>query len=720
MSTTVARVPRPYQVEGQNEIRRHFFELDYDNTILSLPPAGGKTFTSVDFARQDFIQLGERCLWVCHTKELVNQAARDFLRSCTDTRVTIWKGEQRDATGQVVVLSNHSYRSFLNHLEENPDLNDFGLMIIDECHHGAGKTYQQLIEGVKHKRRLGLSGTPTRKDNQSFGFTHTAYSRTFRQLSAEGWCARPIYYRFRTGQSHLFAVSRGDYTGASLSSLNNAPRNELIANEFLKNKQYWPGLAFCVNVDHVYEMAKTVRYEAKRLGVECRVALVTGDQSAQAQRDRDRTVSDYLDGKIDLLINCEVFTEGTDFPNVRSVVMARPTASVTKYLQMVLRGGRSFPEHAATGNDPTPGLHPDNVFYILDFVDSAHHYVAASRGWALEHFDEKQVKGELRRTDDLEKKRELVAQDSSAWDLFQKQASEGKEKQWRGLKHEDDSLTKEEWTLCQASSLLVTIDTRGAEEVVDRRILTNEQDFAVLLGTEWISRQIRNRYSTPLQRKQAIQESYRMFGSETFKAADWSNLMQRFISFKIYQGTSRSKEPVWTHITGEDQAPMHEVHEILAEREREMQEADDLVPDVRKLWDEILDTIKRRYPSPVWDSLNQDVKDLRWNNKTLTFTYRKGALVRQAFWLEALAEVVLKHIVDLDDARICMDLPKNTGRPCPTCQKGEVLLRHAARGGKFLSCSNYPKCDWSGSLMRKGEAIAEMRRLLDPVRPPQR
>lgn len=726
------RVPRPYQLEAQAGIEHDLFEQGYESTVLSLPPAGGKTFTTVDYAKSRFLDKGGRVIWVCHTKELIVQAARDFMAMCPGVRVTIWKGaEFRDATGQVLVTSNQSYRSLLRHLAQNPDLNDFELMVIDECHHAAGKTYQQLVSEVNWKKVLGLSGTPVRHDEQSTGFPHIAYQKTFRQLYSEGWCARPIYYRYRTGQKHLFDVKRGDYTSASLASLNNAPRNELIAREFLSEPKFWPGIAFCTGVDHVKAVAKAVREEAKRRNIRCRVEYVIGDQSREGKERRDRIVRDYLDGKVDLLVNCEVFTEGTDLPNIRSVLMTRPTASHVKYLQMLLRGGRSFPEHSATGNDPSPGLHPDNVFYVLDFVDSAHHYVNASRGWALKELDVDQVKGELRKTDDLEKKRELVEQaGKEAWDLFEKEAKAGKAKQWRGVKYEDEVLSREEWTLCQASAVLITVDTWAKDEKGDptekteKRLLTGDQDFAVLIATEWLSRELGGRFqrSTTLERKQAIQAAFRMFGSECFKVQDWTTIMNRFLSHRIFKQKTKEGEPIWTHIVSDGDPPMQEVSDILAEREREARELDGLIEDLPNFWEEILEKIERRHPSPGWRKLNADVdpKSLRWANKTLTFRYERGAFVRQAYWLEAAAEVVLRLLLDLDDARVFMELPTETGRQCPECEGGKMVVRYPAHGGKFLSCSRYPDCESSLNLPSKREALRDLKRAMDPVRPPGR
>src|SRR5262249_22148384 len=68
--------------------------------------------------------------------------------------------------------------------------------------------------------------------------------------------------------------------------------------------------------------------------------------------ERDDAIAALHEGRIKVLCNCNVFTEGTDVPCVKTIILARPTLSEGLYLQQAGRGPR-----------PHPGSPP---FVILD------------------------------------------------------------------------------------------------------------------------------------------------------------------------------------------------------------------------------------------------------------------------------------------------------------------------------------------------------------------
>ena len=56
--------------------------------------------------------------------------------------------------------------------------------------------------------------------------------------------------------------------------------------------------------------------------------------------ERKELVDDFRRGKVKVLVNVDIFSEGFDCPDVESVQLARPTLSLAKYLQQVGRGLR--------------------------------------------------------------------------------------------------------------------------------------------------------------------------------------------------------------------------------------------------------------------------------------------------------------------------------------------------------------------------------------------
>ena len=58
------------------------------------------------------------------------------------------------------------------------------------------------------------------------------------------------------------------------------------------------------------------------------------------KEERDSILERFKAGSVQIIINCQIFTEGVDVPDIGCVILARPTKSLPMYLQMVGRGMR--------------------------------------------------------------------------------------------------------------------------------------------------------------------------------------------------------------------------------------------------------------------------------------------------------------------------------------------------------------------------------------------
>ena len=87
-------------------------------------------------------------------------------------------------------------------------------------------------------------------------------------------------------------------------------------------------IIFAVNVEQCHEIAKRIPGSV----------VVTGET-----KDRAGIIERFTRGEIHCIVNCMVFTEGTDIPRVETVIVARPTQSDSLYTQMVGRGLRLYP-----------------------------------------------------------------------------------------------------------------------------------------------------------------------------------------------------------------------------------------------------------------------------------------------------------------------------------------------------------------------------------------
>jgi len=93
-------------------------------------------------------------------------------------------------------------------------------------------------------------------------------------------------------------------------------------------------VVFAAGVAHAETLARKLR----AAGI--RAAHVDGAMSLERRRE---VLADFRAGRLQVVTNCNVLTEGFDEPAVAAVVMARPTASEAMYIQQVGRGLRRYP-----------------------------------------------------------------------------------------------------------------------------------------------------------------------------------------------------------------------------------------------------------------------------------------------------------------------------------------------------------------------------------------
>ena len=128
--------------------------------ILSLPCGRGKTIIAID----NIVKLGVKTLVVVHKEFLMNQWIRQ-IKKLTNARVGIIQRDKifvKDKDIVICMLKSLTVRDYDPKLFE-----DFGLVVVDECHHIAAEVYSRALPTVSCKYTLGLSATPKRADGLS-------------------------------------------------------------------------------------------------------------------------------------------------------------------------------------------------------------------------------------------------------------------------------------------------------------------------------------------------------------------------------------------------------------------------------------------------------------------------------------------------------------------------------------------------------------------------
>ncbi|MFN3468028.1 MAG: DEAD/DEAH box helicase, partial [Candidatus Brocadiales bacterium] len=219
---------------------------------------------------------------------------------------------------------------------------EFSAIILDEAHHSSSKTYVNILNrfgvlnGNPHNILLtGWTATPNRADNVGLEeiFEVIAYQKTLAEMIEAKWLVPIRGYRVRT-DIELSGVhtKQGDFVISELSrEVNTVHRNRLVVTSYLEKANGRKAIAFAVDVQHVYDLNETF----KSYGVASE-ALV-GETPPE---ERQRIVAAFRRGDINVLVNCNIATEGFDVPDVSAILMARPTQSGLLYQQIIGRGTR--------------------------------------------------------------------------------------------------------------------------------------------------------------------------------------------------------------------------------------------------------------------------------------------------------------------------------------------------------------------------------------------
>lgn len=343
--------PYPFQDEMLDDLRR---EREVYNRVRNLVVAAtgtGKTIVAAfDYRRladeRRWSSVGgrfPRLLFVAHRKEILSQSRRVFRQVLKDGDF----GELL-VDGEEPVHGDHVFASIQalsagDRLDRiRPDFYD--IVIVDEFHHAAAKTYSRLLEHVQPRILLGLTATPERADGQDVTEWFDGRIATELRLwdALERNLLVPFHY-FGVGSEDLdFSRARwnsGRYNTEDLEDVYTG--NDLIMRWVLREIHHkvtdptsMKALVFTSGVRH----ADFVAGALSRAGI-ASIAL-----NASTPRDvRGQAVRALRGGTLQAIVTVDLFNEGVDIPEVDTVLMLRPTESGTVFLQQLGRGLRKTP-----------------------------------------------------------------------------------------------------------------------------------------------------------------------------------------------------------------------------------------------------------------------------------------------------------------------------------------------------------------------------------------
>jgi excisionase family DNA binding protein len=381
-------------VEGDNSLREpqregyariyEFFRAGNNNAIIQIPVGCGKTGLA------SILPLGlaaGRVLVVAPNLTIKDELfdAMDITnrQKCFWRKTGVLRPEQMVAgplactldSGNITVAKKcHIVITNIHQLATNEDKwltqfpdNFFDMIIVDEAHHSAAKSWEKAIERFPTAKVIFLTATPFRSDRKELK-GELAYRFSFRSATLKGYIKRLkasyvapsvviLSFHDQAGASYsleeVLKLKEEDWfsRGVALS----APCNKNIVDsslakleELRQSGTQHQLIAVACSINHAKEIRSL--YGERGYNAEVMHSKLTPDEQETILRD-------LRSGALDCIVQVQMLGEGFDHPKLSVAAIFRPFRSLAPYIQFVGRIMR-----VVVQNDPT---HPDNVGHIV-------------------------------------------------------------------------------------------------------------------------------------------------------------------------------------------------------------------------------------------------------------------------------------------------------------------------------------------------------------------
>lgn len=395
---------RDYQSQFIQALRAAWF--DFRAVLGVLPTGGGKTvcFTVV------MAEHNGAAAAVVHRKEIVGQISQSLARLGLKHRVVappqvvtrIRRRHLREfgksfvdqnALPGVVSVQTLTSRASSKNRELQRWLGQVTLAVFDEGHHYVKSGFwAKAVEAFERARLLFVTATPERADGKGLGVDADGFAETMvegpttRWLIERGYLSPFKYFAPDTDLdvSGVALTKDGDFNAKALRA--RVVDSHLVGDAVKHYRKFCDGkraIVFATDVATAQEIAD----EFNAQGVPA--AALSGETDAAV---RDRALDDFEAATLRVLINVDLFDEGFDVAGVDAVIMARPTQSLAKFLQMIGRAlrvvyAKGFNLETIEGRRAAIAAGPKTHAIVVDMVrnwERGHGMPDWPRNWTLD------------------------------------------------------------------------------------------------------------------------------------------------------------------------------------------------------------------------------------------------------------------------------------------------------------------------------------------------
>ena len=319
---------RPYQQRTIDACRKHAAD-GYTHVLVVAPTGSGKACTAAAIMHSALRNFGARSLLFVHRKEVIDHIVRQLARfDVTEVGIMRADDDRTDPSQPIQIASTATL--------VRRDLPPADIVIIDECHR-APETTRAILKTFPNAQVFGFTATPIPAAGGSLGgdlFQIIVQSATYKELIAAKWLAEePLIWGIER-QVDLSAVTTvaGDFEMGSLENAMDQPQvTGNIVQTWLQRSEGRRTVGFACGIKH----SKSIGEGFQTAGI--RAAHLDG---TTPENERGKLLAALDSGALQVLMNVDVLSEGFDQPSLKYIISARPTLSLTKWIQQCGRGMR--------------------------------------------------------------------------------------------------------------------------------------------------------------------------------------------------------------------------------------------------------------------------------------------------------------------------------------------------------------------------------------------
>ena len=300
---------RDYQEELVDGIKQSMSAGNH-SIIVQSPPRSGKTVVMAHIAKSA-TDKNNKVLFFSHRKEINEQVYKTF--------------ENNEVNMGLVTIGG--VQSLVRKLDK---LDEPTIILIDEAHHSKASSYKKIIDYFPNAYKLLFTGTPVRLDGSGFDdiADDLILGKSVKWLQEHGRIAPFKYYAPLMIDVAGLKKRAGEFTKQSVDDT----MKTVIYGDVIKHYEKLAKDKQAIVYTHSVEASENVSKAFNDAGYNS--MAVSGKTPKE---ERETAMRAFRNGDLKIMVNCELFTEGIDLPNVDVCIMLRPTQSLSLYLQFAMR-----------------------------------------------------------------------------------------------------------------------------------------------------------------------------------------------------------------------------------------------------------------------------------------------------------------------------------------------------------------------------------------------